>query len=111
MDIKMYHEHLLPSILLDTHCYYYLQQTYLLLTGRLLFSDSYVASPIQTATETLGKLKSLLTESGKIPEKDISATASFLRLCLAIRLSKRASTAEIVNGSWIMNGCSCRWCG
>lgn len=85
--------------------------TYLLLTGSPLFSDSYIASPVETATEILGKLESLLTESEKISAKDIPATASFLRSCLVIKPTKRASAGEIVNGGWIKSGCSCGWCG
>jgi len=84
--------------------------TYRLLTGSLLFSDSYIASPIETATETLGKLEGLLTESGKISEKDIASTASFLRLCLAIKPTKRANAVEVLNGGWVKGGCSCGWC-
>lgn len=88
---------------------YHPQQTYLLLTGSQLFSDSYIASPVKIATETLAKLESLLIESGKISEEDISETASFLRSCLAIKPAKRASAEDILDGGWIKNGCACRW--
>jgi len=83
-------------------------QTYLLLTGSPLFSDSYIASPIEMAKEILqvGKLESLLTESGKLAEKDISPSASFLRSCLAIKPSDRASPKEIMNGGWAICGWS-----
>ena len=76
-------------------------QTYLLLTGTPLFSDSYITSPIATAKETFGKLESLLTQSGTIAEKDIPSAASFLRLCLAIKPTDRASAEEILNGTWV----------
>ncbi|KAF8956777.1 kinase-like domain-containing protein [Flammula alnicola] len=77
--------------------------TYFLLTGSPLFSDSYISSPVATARETLqvGKLESLLTECGKIPEQDVSTNASFLRSCLAIKPKDRASAQEILNGSWV----------
>lgn len=68
----------MSSVPLIFYYYRYRQQTYLPLAGTSLFSNSYVASLIQTATETLGKLKSLLTESGK--GGIIFATASLLRL-------------------------------
>ncbi|KAF8958726.1 kinase-like domain-containing protein [Flammula alnicola] len=80
--------------------------TYLLLTGRPLFSDSYISSPVATARWTRGKLESLLTECGKIPEKDVSPTASFLRSCLAIKPTDRASAKEIMNGGWAKSGWS-----
>ena len=82
---------------------YYHLQTYLLLTGTPLFSDSYITSPIATAKEILGKLESLLTLSGTIAEKDIASTASFLRSCLAIKPTNRASAEEILNGAWAQN--------
>ncbi|KAF8155423.1 kinase-like domain-containing protein [Crassisporium funariophilum] len=85
--------------------------TYHLLTGSPLFSDSYIESPISVATETVGKLESLLTESGKLSEKDIPPTVAFLRSCLAIKPAKRVSAAEILQGSWVFSGCSCGWCG
>ncbi|KAF8960479.1 kinase-like domain-containing protein [Flammula alnicola] len=78
--------------------------TYLLLTGRPLFSDSYIASPVATAKETLGKLESLLTECGTIAEKDVSPIASFLRSCLAIKPTDRASAEEILTRSWAQSG-------
>jgi serine/threonine protein kinase len=71
------------------------------LTGTPLFSDSYITSPIATAKETLGKLESSLTQSGKIAENDISSAVSFLRLCLAIKPTDRASAEEILNGIWL----------
>jgi serine/threonine protein kinase len=74
---------------------------YLLLTGSPLFSDSYIASPIATAKETLGKLESLLIQCGKIAEKDIPPAASFLRSCLMINPNDRPSAQEIRNGSWV----------
>ena len=80
---------------------YYHFYTYLLLTGTPLFSDSYITSPIATAKETLGKLESLLTQSGTIEEKDLSSTASFLRSCLAIKPTDRASALEILWGTWV----------
>jgi len=78
------------------------------LTGSPLFSDSYIASPIEVAKEILqvGKLESLLTECGKLAEKDISPSASFLRSCLAIKPSDRASPKEIMNGGWAVCGWS-----
>ncbi|KAJ3514132.1 hypothetical protein NLJ89_g2540 [Agrocybe chaxingu] len=80
--------------------------TYLLLTGNVLFSDSYIASPTKTATEALGKLETLLTESEKLAESDISSTASFLRSCLAIKPTNRASAEDILRGGWIKSGYS-----
>ena len=74
---------------------------YLLLTGSPLFSDSYIASPIETAKETLGKLESLLAQCGNIAEEDIPPAASFLRSCLMIKPSHRASAAEIATCSWV----------
>ena len=56
-----------------------LNQTYLLLTRKSLFDESYVTSPVKVAGETLGKLESLLTESGNVAEKDLASTAKFLR--------------------------------
>ncbi|KIM36816.1 hypothetical protein M413DRAFT_13773 [Hebeloma cylindrosporum] len=75
--------------------------TFLLLTGSPLFSDSYVASPISTAKETLGKIESLLTESGKVAANDISPAAVFLRSCLAIKPKDRASPTEIIFSDWV----------
>ena len=83
----------------------------MLLTGKPLFSDSYVASPVKTAMETVSKLESLLAESEKIQEKDIPAAAAFLRSCLAIKPNDRASAVDVLNGGWIRAGCSCGWCG
>ena len=81
------------------------------MTGSPLFSDSYVASPVETATETLGKLENLLAASEKISEKDILPIASFLRSCLAVKPKNRAKAADILNGGWIKCGCACGWCG
>ena len=75
---------------------------YLLLTGTPLFSDSYVASPIATARETIKRLERLLNECGKIPEKDIPPAASFLRSCLMIKPNDRPSAMEIFNGNWVL---------
>ena len=75
---------------------------YLLLTGTPLFSDSYIASPIATAKETIKRLDLLLKECGKIPEKDIPPAASFLRSCLMIKPNDRPSAVEILNGSWVL---------
>lgn len=75
---------------------------YLLLTGTPLFSDSYIASPITTAKETLKRLERLLNECGKIPEKDIPPAASFLRSCLMIKPNDRASALDILSGSWVL---------
>ena len=88
-----------------------LNQTYLLLTGKHLFDESYVASPIKVAKETHGKLEILLRESGNIAEKDITPTANFLRECLAIKSVNRASVDEILDGVWITSGCACGWRG
>ncbi|KAI5460743.1 kinase-like domain-containing protein [Mariannaea sp. PMI_226] len=85
--------------------------TYLLLTGQPLFDDSYVASPISVAKETLGKLEILLRESGNVTEKDLAPTAKFLRTCLAVKPANRATALEILEGDWITSGCACGWCG
>jgi serine/threonine-protein kinase SRPK3 len=85
---------------------YRLHQAYLLLTGRSLFSDSYIASPVAVAKQTLqfGKLERLLTECGKIEERDICPTALFLRSCLEIKPTVRASAKEIMTGGWATSG-------
>ncbi|KIM37704.1 hypothetical protein M413DRAFT_421318 [Hebeloma cylindrosporum] len=85
--------------------------TYLLLTGKPLFDESYVASPVKVAEETLGKIESLLTESGNIAEKDVAPTAKFLRTCLAVKVKNRATALELRDGGWITSGCACGWCG
>ena len=87
-----------------------LSQTHLLLTGKSLFDESYVTSPIKVAGETLGKLESLLTESGNIAEKDLASTAKFLRTCLAVNIANRATALEVLEGGWITTGCACGWC-
>jgi len=87
-------------------------QTYLLLTGKPLFAESYVASLVKVAQETLGKLESLLTESGNIAEKDLASTAKFLRTCLAVKIANRATALEVVEGGWVDKSvCACGWCG
>jgi len=88
-----------------------INQTYLLLTGKSLFDKSYVASPVEVAQETLGKLESLLTESGNVTEKDPPQTAKFLRMCLAVNIANRATALEQLGGGWIKSGCACGWCG
>ena len=88
-----------------------LTQTYLLLTGKPLFAQSYVASPVKVAQETLGKLESLLTESGNVTEKDLASTAKFLRMCLSVKTANRATALEVLEGDWITKGCACGWCG
>jgi len=88
-----------------------LNQTYLLLTGKPLFDEPYVVSPVKVAEETLGKLESLLTESGNVAEKDLAPTAKFLRMCLAIKTANRATALEVLEGAWIKSGCACGWCG
>ena len=88
-----------------------LNQTYLLLTGKSLFNEFYVTSPVEVARETLGKLKSPLTESGNAAEKDIASTVKFLRTCLAVNSENRAMAHEVLEGSWITTGCACGWCG
>ncbi|KIM37703.1 hypothetical protein M413DRAFT_253840 [Hebeloma cylindrosporum] len=85
--------------------------TYLLLTGKPLFDESYVASPLKVAEGTLGKLESLLTESGNIAEKDLASTAKFIRTCLAVKVKIRATALEVLEGGWITSGCACGWCG
>lgn len=85
---------------------------YLLMTGSPLFSDSYVASPVETATETLGRLESLLAASEKFSEKDLLPTTSFLRSCLAVKPRNRTKAADILDGGWIKRAsCACGWCG
>ena len=86
-------------------------QTYLLLTGKFLFDESYVTSPVKVARETLGKLESLLTESENVSEKDLASTAKFLRTCLAVNTANRATALEVLEGGWITSGCACGWCG
>ena len=88
-----------------------INQTYLLLTGKPLFDESYVVSPVKVAEETLGKLESLLTESGNIAEKDLALTEKFLRRCLAVKIANRTTALEVLEGDWIMSGCACGWCG
>lgn len=88
-----------------------LNQSYLLLTGKHLFDESYAASPVKVAKETHGKLEILLRESGNIAEKDIAPTANFLKECLAIKTVNRASAYEIHTGGWITSGCACGWRG
>jgi hypothetical protein len=89
-----------------------INQTYLLLTGKPLFDESYVASPVKVAKETLGKLESLLTESGNVAEKDLAPTAKFLRTCLAVKIANRATALEVLEGGWIVSpGCACGWHG
>ena len=88
-----------------------INQTYLLLTGKPLFDESYVASPVKVAKETLGKLESLLTESGNVTEKDLAPTAKFLRACLAVKVANRATALEVLEGDWITTGCACGWRG
>jgi hypothetical protein len=89
-------------------------QTYLLLTGKSLFDESYVTSPVKVARETLGKLESLLTESENVSEKDLASTAKFLRTCLAVNTANtsRATALEVLEGGWITSGCACQcgWC-
>ena len=75
-----------------------LNQTYLLLTGKPLFDESYVTSPVKVARETLGKLESLLSESGNVAEKDLGSTAKFLRTCLAVNVADRATALEVLEG-------------
>ena len=87
-----------------------LNQTYLL-TGKHLFDELYVASPVKVAKETHGKLEILLRESGNIAEKDLAPTANFLRRCLAVKPLHRASAYEVLTGGWISSGCACGWCG
>ena len=82
-----------------------LNQTYLLLTGKSLFNESYVTSPIEVARETLGRLESLLTESRNIAEKDIASTAEFLRTCLAVNVANRPTAFEVLEGEWVTTGC------
>ena len=88
-----------------------LNQTYLLLTGKSLFDESYVTSPVKVAGETLDKLESLLTESGNVAEKDLASTAKFLRTCLAVNVANRATALEVLEGDWVTSGCGCGWCG
>jgi len=85
--------------------------TYLLLTGKPLFDETYVASPVKVAEATLSKLESLLSESGNISEKDLAPTAKFLRTCLAVKVGNRATALEVLEGGWITSGCACGWCG
>jgi serine/threonine-protein kinase SRPK3 len=86
-----------------------IDQTYLLLTGKPLFSKSYVASPVKVAKETLGKLESLLAESVNITEKDLASTAKFLRTCLAVKIANRATALEVREGGWVKTACFCEW--
>ena len=88
-----------------------IDQTYLLLTGKPLFDQSYVASPVKVAKEMLGKLESLLTESANVTEKDLASAAKFLRMCLSVKIANRATALEVVEGGWITSGCACGWCG
>jgi hypothetical protein len=88
-----------------------LNQTYLLLTGKSLFDESYVTSPVKVAGETLSKLESLLTESGNVAQKDLASTAKFLRTCLAVNIANRTTALEVLEGGWITSGCACGWCG
>jgi len=60
-----------------------LNQTYLLLTGKPLFDESYVASPVKVAV---------------------------LRTCLAVKTADRATALEVLEGGWIKSGCACGWC-
>ncbi|EDR06284.1 uncharacterized protein LACBIDRAFT_300353 [Laccaria bicolor S238N-H82] len=86
--------------------------TYLLLTGKPLFDESYVASPVKVAQETLGKLESLLTESANVTEKDLASTAKFLRMCLSVKVANRATALELLEGGWICKSvCACGWRG
>lgn len=85
--------------------------TYFLLTGKPLFAESYVASPIQVAQETLGRIESLLTESGNVTEEDLASTAKFLRMCLSVEIANRATALELLEGGWVKSGCACGWCG
>ena len=87
-----------------------LNQTYLLLTGKHLFDESYVASPVKVAKETLGKLENLLTEIGNAAEEDVAPAAKFLR-CLAVKVVNRATADEVLEGDWITSGCACGWHG
>ena len=89
-------------LLILFNSYYYHFQIYLLLTGTPLFSDTYITSPIATAKETLGKLENLLTQSGTIAKEDLSSTASFLRSCLAIKPTDRASALDILWGGRVL---------
>ena len=84
-----------------------LNQTYLLLTGKSFFDESYVTSPVKVAGETLGKLESLLTENGNVAEKDLVSTAKFLRTCLVVKTVNRATALEVLEGDWIKSGCAC----
>ena len=60
----------------------------------------------------LGKLESLLTESGNIAEKDLAPTAKFLRRYLAVKIANRTTALEVLEGGWIdMSVCACGWCG
>ena len=86
-------------------------QTYLLLTGKHLFDESYVASPVKVAKETLGKLENLLMESGNVAEEDLARAVKFLRRCLAVKAVNRATANEIFDGDWITSGCACGWRG
>ena len=88
-----------------------LYQTYLLLTGKPLFDETYVASPVKVAQATLGKIESLLAESGNISEKDLAPAAKFLRTCLAVKTANRATALEVLEGDWVTTGCACGWCG
>lgn len=75
-----------------------------------MFEDKYTASPVETATETLGNLDDLLKESGKLSDEDVPPTASFLRSCLAIKPTNRVSAADVASSAWIKSGCKCAWC-
>ena len=88
-----------------------INQTYLLLTGKHLFDESYVASPVSVAKETLAKLENLLTESGNVAEEDLAPAAKFLRRCLAVKAANRATADEMHEGDWITSGCACGWRG
>ena len=88
-----------------------LNQTYFLLTGKLLFNELYVTSPVEVARETLGKLERPLTGSGNVAEKDITSTVKFLRTCLAVNIENRAMAHEVIEGSWITTRCAYGWCG
>ena len=85
----------------------------LLLTGKTLFDKLYVTSPVKVKVtgETLGKLKSLLTESRNVTEKDLASTAKFLGTCLAVNIANRVMALEVLEGDWVTSGCACGWCG
>ena len=86
-----------------------IDQKYLRLTGKPLFDESYVSSPVKVAQKRLGKLESLLTESANVTEKDLASTAKFLRMCLSVKIANRATALEVLEGGWITSGCACGW--